>query len=340
MATRTVRWRRIVYALGIIAVLAFILMVRIVLLPFIFSLLLVYLINPLIVRLEQYGFKRLWLVWFLSISLLALALLFLLYAWPVIEEKLVLFVDCLPGLMMKLDEMTSNGQERLDKIFCGHPLVDLVLGKFEFFFSKSVEKLSNNFKLIFSRFLSILLAPLLAFYFLRDWEKIGQTIASYFPQKKRGELIGFVAELDSVLGAFIRGQFLASLIVGILSMIGLLILRVRAPLALGFIAGITNIIPYFGPFIGAIPALLVVLVTNPSKLLMVLALFLIIQQSESLFISPYIFTSTLGLHPLVIIFSVLAGGYLLGFWGLLVAVPVAGALKIFVKHLKPFLLSE
>ena len=334
------RWRRLLYVLSILFLVIFFLAVRAVLLPFILAILLVYLVNPLLKTMERYGLSRLWTLYFLVFTSFVVGVIIFLYALPVLEEKLSFFTENMAELMAHFDEMAGQGQRELEKILGRQRLAGMLLQKIKMVSLLYLEKAVKGLGEILSHTLSIILAPLLAFYFLRDWEKIGQTVGSYFPAGKRQSIFAFIEELDCVVGGFIRGQFLISLIIGILAFIGLWIIGIDSALVLGVIAGFTNLIPYFGPFLGALLTLLWVLLNVPQKALWALGLFLGIQQLESMVISPLVLKATLGLHPLVIIFSVLVGGYLLGFWGLVIAVPLAGAIRVFLRYLKPFLVQE
>ena len=128
-------------------------------------------------------------------------------------------------------------------------------------------------------------------------------------------------------------MLLVSLVVGILSYVGLLVLKIDFPLVFAFILGITNLIPYVGPIIGSVPVLLVALLSSPGLAFKVLLMIVIIQQLESQLVAPIIIGRSTGMHPLAVILALLLGGTIFGFAGLILALPAAIALQITARHL-------
>ncbi len=336
MADKKFRRQRIIYFVGILLAALLLVIVRAVLVPFGLALLLVYIVNPLIKAAEKHGFSRLWIVCFITIASLLLGGILFLYALPVISQKIEQFALNLPTILLRLERLFYEGQKEIEEMFQGHPLVSVLFQEIEVSAGAFLEKSIKGLAATVPHILSIFLVPFIAFHLLKDWSEIGKFLLANFPFLQQERFLQLGKELDCVVGGFIRGQFLASIFVGLLATVGLLIMKVDSPLLMGAFAGITNIIPYFGPIIGSLPPVISVLMTSPTRALLVLIFFIAIQQIESLLIAPYIFTTTLGLHPLVIVFSLLTGGYLFGFWGLLIAVPLAGASKIFWQNIREF----
>ncbi len=324
------------YFAGILLAVFLLVIVRAVLVPFGLALLLVYIVNPLIKTAEKHGFSRLWIVYFLTIASLLLGGILFLYALPAISQKIEQFALNLPTILLRLEGLFYEGQKEIEEMFQGHPLVNVFFQEIEVTAVAFLEKSIKGLAAIVPHILSVFLVPFVAFHLLKDWSEIGKSLVSHFPYLQRDRFLQLGKELDCVVGGFIRGQILASIFVGLLATVGLLIMKVDSPLLMGAFAGITNIIPYFGPIIGSLPPVICVLMASPTKALLVLIFFIAIQQIESLLIAPYIFTTTLGLHPLIIVFALLTGGYLFGFWGLIIAVPFAGASKILWQNIKEF----
>jgi predicted PurR-regulated permease PerM len=138
--------------------------------------------------------------------------------------------------------------------------------------------------------------------------------------------------VNNVAGRYIRGQILISIIVGVLCTIVLLVLKIDFAVLLGAIAGIFNLIPLLGPLVGGIPAALAALFISPLKALLVILLFIAIQQIDNYVISPNVMKYQVGVHPGLIIFSLIAGGALFGFWGLLIAVPTVAIIQETLKY--------
>lgn len=340
MGKSTASLRPLFYVLALSGVLLFFLMAGKVLLPFALALFLTYLLNPLVVVLTRRGFGRLGAVYFIVALLFLLTVLFLLYVLPILLSRLESFIGDLPRLLQDLEEFFQRREEEMEHILLRGRLGSLLLNFTEEvreLFLTFMERTLQGITSLFSQIFSLLLAPILAFYFLRDWEELGKGLRSYLPAKEQERLSYLGRELDQVLGGFIRGQILASILVGSLIGIGLACMGVESSLIFGILAGITNLIPYLGPILGAIPPILMTLFQDPMQAIGVLVLFVVIQQLESWLISPRVFSSTLGLHPLPIFFSLLAGGYLFGFLGLILAVPLAGVVKIILNLIQPYL---
>jgi predicted PurR-regulated permease PerM len=134
------------------------------------------------------------------------------------------------------------------------------------------------------------------------------------------------------LSKFIQGQLLTAIIVGVLETIGLFLVRVKYPLVLGVIGGIAEIIPYFGPVIGAVPAVAIALIESPIKAMWAVLVYVVVQQLENAYISPKIIEGRLGLHPVATIMVILAGGKFFGVAGMLLAVPVTAILRVLIKR--------
>ena len=145
-----------------------------------------------------------------------------------------------------------------------------------------------------------------------------------------------LADIDSVIGGFVRGQLIVAAVIGVLATAALLLLHVPYAVLIGVWAGIADVIPYVGPFAGAIPAALVALFTNgwPNTVAVVIA-FTIINQFEGHVLGPRIVGSTVKLTPLAVIFALLIGAHVFGFLGLLIAVPIAGIIRVLLVRLFP-----
>ena len=185
---------------------------------------------------------------------------------------------------------------------------------------------------LFSGLFIYLLTPILAYYLLRDKAIICEKINGIFPCAYKQRIAYLCREIDRVLTKFIRGHLLLALIVGILMAIGLSIINVKFAILLGIFAGVLDLVPYFGPILGAIPAVAIALLDSKSKAIYVIIITVLIQQLESNYLSPKILGESVGLHPLAIIFVVLAGGHLFGFLGLVLAVPAAAIGKIIINY--------
>ncbi|HEY8297900.1 MAG TPA: AI-2E family transporter [Candidatus Baltobacteraceae bacterium] len=178
--------------------------------------------------------------------------------------------------------------------------------------------------------------PVVALYILLDADAMQRAIVGAVPESARPKLLKIIGEIDTVVGGFIRGQLLVAAIVGVLIVIMLSILHVKYAILIGILAGILEIVPYVGAVVGAIPALVIALFTNGWQNAAFVALgFVLINQLEGHLIAPFIVSESVGLSPLVVILALLTGGELYGLPGLILAVPVAGIVKVLLANLVP-----
>ncbi len=185
--------------------------------------------------------------------------------------------------------------------------------------------------------LNMVLGAVVSIYLIKDkdffkglWEK---AITGLLPEKARFSLQGILCDINQVLSQFLRGQLIDALIIAILSSVGLTVIGLDFAVFIGCFAGLANVIPYFGPFLGMVPAVIVALLSGgfSQALLAVIVLF-VIQQIDSNIIYPKVVGSSTGLHPVFILVAVTFGGYFWGIVGMLIAVPVAACIKLFLSR--------
>ncbi len=185
---------------------------------------------------------------------------------------------------------------------------------------------------IFHVGLIFLLAPVLALYLLIDLPNIRRVLRGLVPERNRGDVMVITRRLSISLGGYVRGQLAVSFLVGLMASIGLLIIGLPYWLLVGMVAGIFNLIPLIGPWVGAIPAIVIALSTGggTTQALLAALVMVIVQQIDNHLISPMVMQRAVKLHPTVVILALLAAGSLWGFAGMLIAVPAAAAVKILV----------
>jgi predicted PurR-regulated permease PerM len=185
----------------------------------------------------------------------------------------------------------------------------------------------------FTGLAGMLVVLVLAFYWLLERRDVEGTWLSLVPARHRGEAREIIEEIEGKLGAYVRGQLILALIVGILSFAGLLILRVPYSLVLALIGGVGEMIPLIGPFVGAVPAVIIAFATtSPQTAIFVAILYFGIQQTENNLLVPKVMHRSVGLSPMTVLLAVLAGGTLLGIIGALLAVPTASAAQVILKR--------
>ncbi len=176
------------------------------------------------------------------------------------------------------------------------------------------------------------LALVMSFYWLTNRERFLETVLHLSPVRHRAKTLQVWTDIEQTLGAYVRGQAILMLAVGIASFIGLLLLGVPYALPLAVVAGLTEAIPVVGPIIGAVPAVLIAFSVSPITGLLVVALYLVIQQLESNVLVPKVMESNVGVNSLVVVVALVAGGTLNGVVGAILAIPIAGALQVLIQH--------
>lgn len=176
-------------------------------------------------------------------------------------------------------------------------------------------------------FFNIIMSAVISFYLLKDLPKIREGALALLPESRRPEARHLYSTVVGAIGGFIRGQIIVAAFVGVLAYIVLALIGVPFPLVIGLITGVFNVIPYFGAIVGAVTAAVAAAFVDPWLALWAVLALVAVQQVESLVISPRVMSQAVDLHPVAVILSLLAGGTLLGFTGLLIAIPIAAAAK-------------
>jgi len=184
-----------------------------------------------------------------------------------------------------------------------------------------------------SRVVELVVVPVLAYYFLKDWRELKESALGVLPPPGREKGRAIIEEMAAVVSGYIRGQALVSVIIGLFVFIGMYFLDVDYPLVLGLLAAITEAIPVIGPIIGTAPAVLLAYLLSPALAIKVIVFFLVIHQIENHIVVPKIMGRSIDLHPVTVIISLLIGGQLFGIVGMILAVPAMAMLKVLYKHL-------
>lgn len=184
--------------------------------------------------------------------------------------------------------------------------------------------------------INLLLVPVVTFYLLRDWDHLVAEVDRLLPRRIAPRVRALAGEADEVLGAFITGQMLVMLILGLIYSLGLWLLGLELALLIGLGAGVVSFIPYLGPAVGIVTAGIAMLIQTQAllPLLGVAAVFIVGQLLESVWLTPWLVGDKVGLHPVAVIFAVMAGGQLFGFLGVMLGLPVAAVLAVLLRHLR------
>jgi len=307
--------------------------------PFLLAIVIAYILNPTVMRMERKGISRGVSILLMYLGVFALLAAFSVFFIPNLISNTKDLMTTLPEIINEYQTIFNNFVSYIQSSRWSEDIKSVLFREIE----NNAAAAQNYITEILSRSLTTLigavsfisdlfLAMIIAYYFIKDKEFFKSGFLSLVPKKWRNGLIRTGREVNLILANFIQGQLLTALIIGLLETIGLTIIGVKYSFVLGIIGGIANIIPYFGPIIGAIPAVALALIQSPVKALWTALVFIIVQQLDNSFISPKIIEGRLGLHPVTTILAVLVGSQFLGILGMLISVPVAAVLKVLVKR--------
>ena len=323
--------RYVLYGMGLALGLVFLYAVRGIIPPFILGAAIAYLANPLVRKLEERQVPRSAAIVLVYLGF-AVVVSVLFYAFvPSLIAELNQVLARLPRETNKIEDLTRGAVGDLKRLPLPVNLQEAInnmIQRSEQLIQQFARQLVDFLVGIFSKLVWFSLAPVLAYYILLDWDAIGQRWLAAVPESFRPAFVLLVQEIDGVLTGFVLGRLIISLVVGALITIGLVLLDVQFAVLLGLIAGIFDLIPYLGPILGGIPAVMLAFLKSPWKALWVAFLFAAVNQLEAVILSPRIVGVRVGLHPVVTIFALMAGGNLFGVGGILLAVPAAATLRV------------
>ncbi|UXA53986.1 AI-2E family transporter [Xanthomonas prunicola] len=336
--------RRLKWAVVIVGVLWVVSLLAPILTPFVLALLLAWLGDPLVDRIERAGRSRnmaVSLVFVLALLLFVLALMILV---PMIERQIMTLIDALPqmrawAISTAIPWLEAKTGMQLMGWLDPERLIDWIRSHWEQAGGAAKTLFGyvsrSGFAMV-TWVINLALLPILAFYFLRDWDRLVERVAAVIPRAYIATVSRLALESNDVLGGFIRGQFLVMLALGAIYATGLSIIGLNLGLLIGIIAGLISFIPYLGATTGIVLALLAAIVQAQGldlKLLIgVGVVFTVGQLLESYVLTPRIVGDKIGLHPVAVIFAVMAGGQLFGFLGMLLALPVAAVANVLLRY--------
>lgn len=320
-----------------------------ILLPFIAAAILAYICNPLVNRLVRAKLPRGLAVLLVMLSLLIAAVLLLLILLPLLQKELAVLSIRLP---LFLDTLRSKILPHLQHVFGGAVQWDSnVLKAFALehwqsaggIAEKILPWLSSSGGAIAAGLLNLLLIPVAMFYLLRDWPQLISKIDALIPRHSHAKFSQIASEIDTVLAEFLRGQIAVMMLMSAFYSLALWAVGLEFALPIGIVAGMLVFVPYLGMVLGLSLATLAAAMqfTAVADVVWVWAVFGVGQLLEGMVVTPRLVGERVGLHPLAVIFALLAFGQLLGFIGVLLALPLSAILLVALRHLKAgYLASE
>lgn len=334
--------RRWVWLGGIVLLCVFVFLLHSILTPFLVALLLAYLFDPVVDRLEKAGLSRtLGVVAVFALFTLIITALVLVLV-PMLAKQLFRLYELAPQMLDWLQHtaMTwaqaklglADGFWKFDKVKAA---ISEHMGQTTDIVGVVLSQATASSLALIGWLTNLVLIPVVAFYLLRDWDIMMAKIRSLLPRNSEERVVSLAEECHEVLGAFVRGQLLVMLALGIIYAAGLMAIGLELGLLIGLIAGLAAIVPYMGFVIGIGAALVAGLFQFGGDLypmLGIVAVFMVGQALEGMVLTPLLVGDRIGLHPVAVIFAILAGGELFGFTGILLALPVAAVIMVLVRH--------
>ncbi|UUS58570.1 MULTISPECIES: chloramphenicol efflux transporter CxpE [unclassified Acinetobacter] len=342
MGDRTLR--RIFILAGIALIIWVLYLLKPVVVPFVGAFLIAYLFSPLVDKLHNIGLPR-WLS--ISLVFIGIGVAIFLAMWflvPLVWEQLMYAKNNIPSnihwvnytflpwlsekfnlVPMEIDteQMSAAIMEYIQTNYSADSIQAMLL---------KVAQSGLNFIQIGG---TIVLIPIIAFYFLLDWERMLENMRRLIPRKYEKSTLTIVGECHEVLGAFVKGQFLVMFLLGVVYAVGLQLVGIEVGIIIGMIAGLASIIPYLGFAVGIISAIVACLFQfglDWVHLALVLVVFMVGQAIEGYILQPFLLGDKIGLSPVAVVFAVLAGAQLAGLLGMLIALPVAAIIVVLLRH--------
>lgn len=342
MVDRTLR--RIFILSGIALILWVLYLLKPVVLPFIAAFLVAYLFSPLVDKLHRIGLPRWLSIGIVFIGIGVIVTLAIWYVVPLVWQQLIYARDSIPAGIHWLNytflpwvsqtfnvEAMEIDTEQISKVVMEYIQTNYSADSIQSMVLR-VAQSGLNFIQIGG---VVVLIPIIAFYFLLDWDRMLESLRRLIPRHYEKTTLGIVGECHNVLGAFVKGQFLVMFLLGVVYAVGLQLIGLEVGLIIGMIAGLASIIPYLGFGVGIIAAVIATLFQfgiDWTHLALVIIVFMIGQAIEGYILQPFLLGDKIGLSPVAVVFAVLAGAQLAGFLGMLIALPVAAVIVVLLRH--------
>ena len=309
-----------------------------ILLPIVAGLAIAYLLTPLTDRLERFGINRLAALLIIAVVVLALVYLILLVA-PIVGAQLSSFIDSVPGNVTRLQALLGDPsrpwlQKLLGVGFSADKSIGDLVTQGVGWLTTFLRSLWSGGRALVSLFSLVVVTPVVAFYLIYDWHRMIRNVDSWIPIQYRETVRELAREVDAAIAGFVRGQTAVCLILGSFYAVALTLTGLNFGLLIGLISGLITFIPYVGSMTGLVLALGVAVAQfwpAYGLILIVLGIFLVGQFVEGNVLAPKLVGESVGIHPVWLIFALLAFGYLFGFVGLLVAVPLAATIGVLTR---------
>jgi predicted PurR-regulated permease PerM len=334
----TLTRQMIFWALTLLLLLLLLLLLREILLPFVAGMALAYLLDPLANRLERLGVNRLAAsLVIIGTFVLGFVVLILIFV-PLLTAQLGAFIEKLPGYVSRIQTLAMDPNREWLRKIVGEGVADAPIGDLvkqgATWGAAFLKSLWSGGQALIAIFSLIVVTPVVAFYLLYDWNRMVAAVDHWTPLQHRETVRGLARQMDDAIAGFVRGQTAVCLILGSFYAVALTLSGLSFGLLIGLVSGIITFIPYVGSMTGLVLGTGVAIAQfwpEFTPIIIVLAIFFIGQILEGYVLAPKLVGESVGLHPVWLMFALFAFGYLFGFVGLLIAVPLAAVIGVLVR---------
>ncbi|WP_244244714.1 AI-2E family transporter [Marinilactibacillus kalidii] len=310
-----------------------------VLMPAVIALLLYYLLNPIVDFMESKKIKRLWGVSLLYVLILLVIGIIIGTLIPILQGQFESLVENFPSFVETISSTISTwaanlpfGQDFDAIIEQGETFVGDIPNNISEYFSNGLSGVSSVVSSLTNIVVTLITFPLILFFLLKDEKKMSKAVLSAVPPKWREDLLRVSSEINSQVGAYIKGQLIIATSIGVMMFIGFSIIGLDYAIVLALAAGFLSIIPYVGPTLSFIPAFIVAVIDSWQMVFLLILVWMVVQFVDGNLVEPNVMGKQLNVHPLTIIIVLLVVGDLLGIFGLIFGVPMYAIVKVIVVH--------
>ena len=330
-------------------VVAFLMLTSSVLLPFVAGMAVAYFLDPLADRLEAWGCSRLLATILITVAFFVVVIALAVLLVPLLQAQLVALVGKLPEVVSTVTAWLGPVQDRLETLVSAERMAEIrdatrsFSGTLISWLGGALTSLVKGGLAFFNLISLLVITPIVSFYLLRDWDRLIAKLDGWLPRQSADAVRGVMRDIDRTVAGFVRGQGTVCLFLAAFYGVGLSLVGLEFGLSIGLATGFISFIPYFGMLIGMATAFAVALAqfSDPLPFVWILVVFGAGQVIESMLLTPKLVGDRVGLHPVWVIFALLAGGAIFGFTGVLLAVPVAATIGVLARFfLERYLASD
>lgn len=306
------------------------------LMPFLYASIFAYLLNPFINFLQRKGIRRGWSAFLTVLIIFALMVFLVVLFIPSLIRDASVMIRTLSGGVKNLQALLDDSISWLQDTLGTTVDMDSEINSLS---QQGIRLISDTLTRLVSSIgglVDVLLIPVISFYLLKDKDHIFQEAALLLPPASRPKAKELGRNIQNLLSGYVKGKLLISTMIGLITGLGCLLIGLPNALTIGIVAGAFDLIPYFGPWLGGIlPVIIALIGPTPFKAVWVILLILVVQQVESNLITPRIISQSVGLHPLLVMFSVMFFGAIFGIPGMILGVPIMAVLLALLRHARP-----